>query len=303
MENETKKIDKENGKQEENGKNVDCQANPEEKKDEKKEEIPKEEPIIIPETFDELSEAFVELTKKFRELTKQNTQLKGANDRLMKEYDELNNKYYLLGAELQNKEKVVNKQLEIKTKAYQRSVLSQFFPILESLQLALKNKEKIDALNDPILSSFVSGVESINKNMVSIYENNNVKEIPIEIGKTKFNVTQHEVIYQHVTPDYEDDVILQVSQKGFMIGSDVLRPAKVTVAKNAEKEKERERKANEMRKMREEQRKKEQEERERLRKEEEEKKKKEEEQKEKEEQTNQEQKQENNQTPQPNGEQ
>lgn len=248
---------------------------------EKKEESPKEEPIIIPETHEQLVEAFVEVTKKSRQLEKEIEKLKEANNRLMKEYDGLNDKYYLLGAELHNKEKVLNKQLEIKTKNYQRQVLSQFFPIVESLQSALNMKSKLDSIDNPVLKNFIAGIENIHKNIVSIYENNDVREIPIEIGKTKFNVIQHEVVYQHTTPDYDDDVIIQVTQKGYMIGNEVLRPAKVTVAKNAEKEKEREKKAEEMRKKREEQRKKEQEEREKQRKEEEERKKKEEEEKKK----------------------
>ena len=81
-------------------------------------------------------------------------------------------------------------------------------------------------------TALTEGIELVYKNFQKILEKNNVK--PFEsIGKP-FDVHLHDALMEQVSDKVEPGTIINEIQKGYMMNDDVLRHAKVIVAKRAE---------------------------------------------------------------------
>ena len=74
------------------------------------------------------------------------------------------------------------------------------------------------------------GIELVYKNFQKILQKNNVK--PFEAIGKPFDVHLHDALMEEVRDDVEPGTITNEIQKGYMMGDDVLRHAKVIVAKN-----------------------------------------------------------------------
>lgn len=93
---------------------------------------------------------------------------------------------------------------------------------LERLLKNCKSEEGTETYN---------GVEMIYKNMLGILNRFEITPIESPLDE-KVNLDYHDIIFHAPYPGKENDTVLDVSQKGFMIGSRVLRPSKVGVVKN-----------------------------------------------------------------------
>jgi molecular chaperone GrpE len=76
------------------------------------------------------------------------------------------------------------------------------------------------------------GIELVYKNFQKILQKNNVKQFE-SIG-TMFDVHLHDALMEETRDDVEPGTITNEVQKGYMMGDQVLRHAKVIVAKKAE---------------------------------------------------------------------
>jgi molecular chaperone GrpE len=76
------------------------------------------------------------------------------------------------------------------------------------------------------------GIELVYKNFQKILEKNNVK--PFESVGKMFDVHLHDALMEEVRDDVEPGTITSEIQKGYMMGDQVLRHAKVIVAKRPE---------------------------------------------------------------------
>lgn len=99
-------------------------------------------------------------------------------------------------------------------------LVSQFLPILDSFELALKN--------DKDHQKFVKGVELIYSQFYSLLEDLGLK--PIEAADRKFDPYEHEVLLSEKS-DKEEDIVLEELQKGYRLGDVVIRHSKVKVSK------------------------------------------------------------------------
>jgi len=78
-------------------------------------------------------------------------------------------------------------------------------------------------------TALTEGIELVYKNFQKILQKNNVK--PFEsIGK-QFDVHLHDALMEEARDDWEPGTITNEIQKGYMMGDQVLRHAKVIVAK------------------------------------------------------------------------
>ena len=92
-------------------------------------------------------------------------------------------------------------------------------------------KDSLDAaltVENTSIESFKEGVELTARQLDSVFEKNNIKEI-VPTGE-KFDPHKHQAISQ-VESDQEPNTVVSVLQKGYMLSERVLRPALVTVAK------------------------------------------------------------------------
>ncbi len=80
--------------------------------------------------------------------------------------------------------------------------------------------------------SLSEGIQLVYRNFQKILEKNNVK--PFESVGKMFDVHFHDALMEEMRDDIEPGIITDEVQKGYMMGENVLRHAKVIVAKRAE---------------------------------------------------------------------
>ena len=102
--------------------------------------------------------------------------------------------------------------------------------ILDNLQRA-KDAIRNDAVlkDNKDLDKFLENINVIEKDLVSIFEKNNIKRIEAK-GK-KFDPNLHQAMTEIEDEKNEAGSVIQEIQTGYMLGQRLLRPALVGVAK------------------------------------------------------------------------
>ena len=100
----------------------------------------------------------------------------------------------------------------------------ELVPVKDSLEAAL-------ASENPTVEAMKAGVELTLRQLKSVFEKSNLKEID-PVGE-KFDPHRHQAIGQ-VQSAQEPNTVAQFLQKGYLLADRVVRPALVTVAKPPE---------------------------------------------------------------------
>jgi molecular chaperone GrpE len=104
--------------------------------------------------------------------------------------------------------------------------IEDLIPVIDSFQMAMSNKEaweKVDA-------GWRSGVEYIYNQLINALSSHDLT-LYGETGDV-FDPAKYEAVSEEATDDAaKDHTVSKVSQKGFLLGDTVLRPARVTVFK------------------------------------------------------------------------
>ncbi|MGA8535194.1 MAG: nucleotide exchange factor GrpE [Candidatus Tumulicola sp.] len=137
--------------------------------------------------------------------------------------DENYNKFLLATADFENYKKRVQRDLEAITVARRRSLLERLLPVIDNLERALR----YDAGGENLRG----GIEQTLKGFEAVLAGEGVK--PIDVKDQPFDPHVAEAIGTEPHDGVADDTVLEVAQKGYRIGDELLRPAKVIVAKNA----------------------------------------------------------------------
>lgn len=104
------------------------------------------------------------------------------------------------------------------------SIIKRYLEILDDLDRALKNRPQ-----NGDGAGWAAGIDLIYRKFQTILESEGVKIMEAE-GKI-FDPNLHEAISQTEVPGFESGQIVEVIQKGYMLGDRVLRHALVRVAK------------------------------------------------------------------------
>lgn len=96
-------------------------------------------------------------------------------------------------------------------------MMSEILPIVDNFERALTHMSDLDAAHK-------EGIEAIYRQLTAMLDKHNVKKI--ETIGMPFNPLVHEVLTQ--APGKEN-IIIEEFEKGYMIGDQVLKPAKVIV--------------------------------------------------------------------------
>lgn len=137
--------------------------------------------------------------------------------------DENYNKFLLAMADFENYKKRIERQFGDIALAGRKSLLLKFLPVLDNLERALNFDEASDGLR--------GGVQQTLKGFESILSGEGVKAV--EVKGRPFDPKVAEAIGTQAADGVEDDVVLEEAEKGYMMGEELLRPAKVIVAKNS----------------------------------------------------------------------
>ena len=123
-------------------------------------------------------------------------------------------------ADLQNFKTQMAKEKQEYAKFAKIQVLDSFLPILDNLNLALKQTPE-----DLKENNFIKGIEQIQKQLVKITENFGLTPISHE----NLNPHHHEIISS--IPG-EQDKIIEVIEQGYLMDDRVIKPSKVVVGKD-----------------------------------------------------------------------
>ncbi|HEX3369418.1 MAG TPA: nucleotide exchange factor GrpE, partial [Candidatus Cybelea sp.] len=147
-------------------------------------------------------------------------QLAAANARA----DENYGKFLLAVADFDNYKKRTQRDFDSLVATRRRMLLERFLPVLDNLQRALESKAEGDTLR--------GGLEQTLRGFEALLAGEGVKTIEIK-GKP-FDPRLAEAIGTSATHGAPEDTVVEVAEKGYMLGEEVLRPAKVIVAKTAD---------------------------------------------------------------------
>ncbi|HET7812794.1 MAG TPA: nucleotide exchange factor GrpE, partial [Candidatus Baltobacteraceae bacterium] len=147
------------------------------------------------------------------------SQLDAANARAEDNY----NKFLFAMADFENYKKRMDRQFKEIATAGERKMLLNFLPVLDNLERALAfSGENTEALR--------GGLQKTLQQFENVLTQAGVK--PIEVKGKAFDPNTAEAIGTQSADGVEDDIVLEEAQKGYMRGDELLRPAKVIVAKS-----------------------------------------------------------------------
>lgn len=141
------------------------------------------------------------------------------------EIKDLKNRWLRAKADLENYKKRNLKKIQEMNRYGGEDLIKDILPVLDNFERALNN---IGDKQDPVYE----GVNLIYQQFLGILEKHGVKEIKAQ-GKL-FDPRYHDAVMQVEDENYDDNMIAEVFQKGYIYHSKVIRPSMVKVAKNRE---------------------------------------------------------------------
>ncbi|HUS56506.1 MAG TPA: nucleotide exchange factor GrpE [Thermoplasmata archaeon] len=125
-------------------------------------------------------------------------------------------------AEFENYKKRVNREWSEKSKLAGERIVGDILAVLDTFDKAL---EKTDGADDATAQS--NGLEGIHKQLLQILQRTGLKEIDT---RAPFDPFMHEALMREERDDGDDGTILEVFQRGYIMGPKVIRTAKVKVS-------------------------------------------------------------------------
>ncbi|PIN76568.1 nucleotide exchange factor GrpE [Candidatus Woesearchaeota archaeon CG10_big_fil_rev_8_21_14_0_10_36_11] len=123
-------------------------------------------------------------------------------------------------AQFENYRKQTEKRVIEMEQMASKQIIEQFLPIIDNLELALKNK--CDAKDE-----FVQGIELIYAQLKTLLADNGIETI--KTTNELFDPYFHEALMK-VESETPENTIVEEFQKGFMLHGHVIRHAKVTIS-------------------------------------------------------------------------
>jgi len=141
-----------------------------------------------------------------------------------KEYDETHDKLLRVSAEFENYRKRTAREMEDFRKYAVQSLLKEMLSAVDHIELAIQAA----ASNSAPDKNLTEGLNLTLKELLRIFEKFNV--VPIAAVGMPFNPEFHEAMLREESGEFPENTVLREMQKGYMIGSRLLRPALVVVA-------------------------------------------------------------------------
>lgn len=140
-----------------------------------------------------------------------------------REIAELTDTLKRLQAEFENFKKRNEKDWAERVRIANQQLIADLLPVLDSFDKAI---DDVKGNGNP--ATIRKGLEGLHKQFLRTLQNNGLKEIST---KGKFDPFIHEALMREEREDLDDGDILEVFQKGYMLNSRPIRPARVKVAK------------------------------------------------------------------------
>ena len=157
---------------------------------------------------------------------KQDTKDKSLEEKLKETEDKLLRSL----AEIENQRRRFEKEIKDAFEFGSFNFAKESLAILDNLQRAkeaIKNDNSLKENKD--LEKFLENINIIEKDLVSIFEKNNIRKIEVK-GKI-FDPNLHQAMAEIEDSSFKPGDVVQEIQPGYMLGERLLRPALVAVAK------------------------------------------------------------------------
>ncbi len=130
-----------------------------------------------------------------------------------------------LQADFENYKKMVARERELYEKCATEALIKRLLPILDHLEAAFTSAQSCkDVL------SFVKGIELIYLDFLDALGREGLK--PIKAVGERYDPYKHEVTMTVIDEDAAEDTVLEELERGYTLGTRVLRSAKVAIAKH-----------------------------------------------------------------------
>jgi molecular chaperone GrpE len=130
-------------------------------------------------------------------------------------------------AEFENYRKRQERDLaDMRTRAGER-IVEELLPVLDDLDRAIDHTVASVASGSE-LEHLLAGVEMVRTRIMSVFEKEGV-EVVDPFGAT-FDPHLHQAVGQREDPDVAEHTVLEVYQRGYVLGGRVIRPAMVLVS-------------------------------------------------------------------------
>jgi molecular chaperone GrpE len=144
-------------------------------------------------------------------------QLAAANARA----DENYGKFLLAVADFENYRKRIQRDIDSIVSSRRRMLLERLLPVLDNLQRALQSKAAGETLR--------GGLEQTLRGFEAVLESEGVKAI--DVRGEPFDPRVAEAVGTSPADGVAEDTVVDVTEQGYALGDELLRPAKVIVAK------------------------------------------------------------------------
>lgn len=174
---------------------------------------------------EDVSEKNPESAEKREENSENEENNKECNFIAKEEYDALNTKVQRLQADFLNYKSRTEKERFSTYGSAVADVLTDLLPIVDNFERAISTTET----DNEELINYKDGVKMIYDQFINVLQKKGLKEI--DALNSKFDPNMHSGIAFEVVEDKEEDTVVEVFQKGYLVNEKVIRPSMVKIAK------------------------------------------------------------------------
>lgn len=156
-----------------------------------------------------------------QEAVKEEQGTEDASIAVQKLLEEQNERYLRLQADFDNFRRRTRQEKEELSTIVTQNMVLQFLPIMDNFERALTGGKSQDA------DALLSGVEMIYRQFVQVMEKCGLT--PIEAVGQLFDPQKHEAVMRVEDSEQPEGTIVEEFQKGYAVGSKVIRPSMVKV--------------------------------------------------------------------------
>ena len=154
------------------------------------------------------------------------------NINLQKQLIDLKDQLMRSLADGENLRKRTLKEVEHAKKYSHITFVRDLVSSVDNLQRALESvPDDNSQLSEPI-KNLIIGLDIVEKEFITTFEKHNLKQIQ-PLGE-KFDYNFHQAMFEVPTNDTEPGIVVEVSQKGYLLHDRLVRPAMVGISKKIE---------------------------------------------------------------------
>ena len=160
------------------------------------------------------------------------SEIENTNINLENQVKDLKDQLMRTLADSENLRKRTIKEIEHAKKYSHITFIRDLVSSVDNLQRALESvPDDKSQLPEPV-KNLIIGLDIVEKEIVTTFEKHNLKQI-CPLGE-KFDYNFHQAMFEVPTNDSEPGIVVEVSQKGYLLHDRLVRPAMVGISKKIE---------------------------------------------------------------------